>query len=354
MKKLIISIAISIYWINTCLSQCTNPSNNLVDLEAVSISPIPFALAIGQKGQIEVAVNNNTGGTNSAFIPQNQARLTVSIPPYLAFATPLNFVSTNDVTGATGLFTVNSSTAGVLQIRNSGGNFMAGQGNIITFDVVGTAVGGEENNLVLGSSLSPTSTCGDVANNQSATGRIDVTIPLPVDIISFTASPKNETAVLKWDVAQEVNVKNYEVLYGTDNVNLRVIGTVSAARSKTYSYEHTNPAKGINYYRIRSVDADGKHDYTEIRPVRFYRNGGDITVFPNPAKNLVNIQLPAEWQQKAVQIDVISSLGGLVQSGSIGASSQIESLNVSKLAAGIYTLRISSSGITAYKKLIVE
>jgi Secretion system C-terminal sorting domain len=353
MKKLILSIAISILWINTCLSQCTNPSNNQVDLEAVSISPIPFTLMVGQKGQIEVAVNSNTGGTNSAFIPQNQARLTVSIPPYLAFATPLNFVSTDDVSGATGLFTVNSSTAGVLQIRNSGGNFLAGHGNIITFDVVGVAVGGSEDNLVLGSSLSPTSTCGDVANNQSATGRIDVTVSLPVDIVSFTASPKNGTAVLKWDVAQEVNLKHYQVLYGTDNVNFRVIGSVAATGSKTYSYVHTNPTKGINYYRIRSVDVDGKPGYTAIRPVRFYGRE-DITLFPNPARNVVNIQLPAEWLQKAVQINVISSHGQLVQSRNIGTSSQIENLNVSELAAGVYTLRISSSGTVAYKKLIVE
>jgi hypothetical protein len=176
---------------------------------------------------------------------------------------------------------------------------------------------------------------------------------LPITLTSFTATPKNNTVVLKWDVATEVNVKQYEVLYSTDGINFIKIGTVPATGSQAYSYVHSNPATGINYYRIKAVDIDAGQQLSDIRLVRF-GGKGDITIFPNPATSTVNIQLPTEWQQKAVRIDVINQLGQVIQSKSIANASQIEIVNTSNLPKGVYTLRIVNSEAFEYRKLMVE
>jgi hypothetical protein len=68
-----------------------------------------------------------------------------------------------------------------------------------------------------------------------------------------------------------------------------------------------------------------------------------ISVFPNPATDVINIQLPDSWQGKALTIDLINQAGQVVDSRSTKQASQVERLSVNQLAAGIYLLRIQDS-----------
>jgi hypothetical protein len=121
-----------------------------------------------------------------------------------------------------------------------------------------------------------------------------------------------------------------------------VIQTVSANSNTdaTYNAIHANPASGINYYRIKIVNADGSVKYSEIRTVIF--NGkGTLSIFPNPANDKVNIQLPESYQGKNISIKIINQLGQDIISKQFTNASQVETINVSNLPTGIYTIRLS-------------
>lgn len=93
-------------------------------------------------------------------------------------------------------------------------------------------------------------------------------------LISFTAVFNNNKADLKWATASEINVSHFVIERSTDGVNFSDAGVFFAygnATDKTnYSFSdklNSNQA-AIVYYRLYSVDNNGKGQYSEIATVK--------------------------------------------------------------------------------------
>ncbi|MEP7237313.1 MAG: SdrD B-like domain-containing protein [Ferruginibacter sp.] len=161
--------------------------------------------------------------------------------------------------------------------------------------------------------------------------------------IEFTAYRKNTTAELNWKMGTDINeVKEFIVERSATGSSFAAIVTVSADNRTTYQQIDLQPNTGINYYRIKIIYLTGAVKYSEVRVLNF-DSKGNITVFPNPVTDIINIQLPDNWQGKALSIDLINQTGQMVNSKSTKQASQVERLDVSQLAAGIYLLRIQDS-----------
>lgn len=164
---------------------------------------------------------------------------------------------------------------------------------------------------------------------------------LPVVLVSFTALPQGSVVQLEWKVAEQLNIKGYTVEFSTDGRNFSQIGNVTANSNATATYNtvHQNPVTGINYYRIRITERDGSFYYSEIRRVNFGKSGS-IIVYPNPAKDIINITLSSVYVNKPTSISIISVDGRVLATQKTTASNQTETVDVSRLAAGKYFLRI--------------
>ncbi len=112
---------------------------------------------------------------------------------------------------------------------------------------------------------------------------------LPVTFISFTAAKQKNSTLLKWTTGDEVNVSSYRVQRSADGNTYKEIGTTAVAggsqTNKTYSFTDLNPLPGLNFYRISSVDVDGKRQFSSIQQVRFDKASYSLTVLPNPVRN---------------------------------------------------------------------
>jgi hypothetical protein len=176
---------------------------------------------------------------------------------------------------------------------------------------------------------------------------------LPVHLLSFTAQPQSLKVALTWKVTEQLNINSYTVEHSINGTSFTTIQTVTANTNTdaTYNAIHVNPASGINYYRIRIVGVDGSVKYSEVRIVIF--NGkGNLSIFPNPATDKVNIQLPESWQGKNLNIAISNQLGQIMIQRQFVRASQVETINVSKLAYGIYVVRlINENGISQNLKL---
>ena len=91
--------------------------------------------------------------------------------------------------------------------------------------------------------------------------------PLPVTFLSFNAKKLTETAaVLNWKTSQEQNSSYFQVERSNDALHYFNIGRVAASGNSTtaidYYFTDTKPAAGINYYRLKQVDIDGKFEYS--------------------------------------------------------------------------------------------
>lgn len=179
-----------------------------------------------------------------------------------------------------------------------------------------------------------------------------VTLASPIE---FTAYRKNTTAELNWKLSTAISeVQEFAVERSANGSDYASIAVVAAGNASAYKHIDLQPIAGINYYRIKIIYNSGVIKYSEVRVLNF--NGkADITVFPNPATDLVNIQLPDSWQGKALSIDLINQAGQVVHSSFVKQASQVERLTVTQLPPGIYVLRLlNSNGFVQTNKISVR
>ncbi|RYY54929.1 MAG: hypothetical protein EOO09_12415, partial [Chitinophagaceae bacterium] len=117
-------------------------------------------------------------------------------------------------------------------------------------------------------------------------------IALPLDFLSFAVNRSGEAALLTWSTENEVNTSRFDVQWSTDGRNYRSIGTVSSLSTggvHQYDFTHNNPSAGINYYRIRQLDIDGKSSMSTV-VILDGRQTGSLQVSPNPVSDKLRIR----------------------------------------------------------------
>jgi hypothetical protein len=115
---------------------------------------------------------------------------------------------------------------------------------------------------------------------------------LPTTLLNFDAKISNKDVNLTWETTNEINTNNYEVEKSFDGNNWINIGIVIAKNitgTNSYSLTDKNPNYGINYYRLKMNDKDGKYTYSPIRTVNFTKGGLFVSVAPNPASSFTTI-----------------------------------------------------------------
>ncbi|MBS1915822.1 MAG: T9SS type A sorting domain-containing protein [Bacteroidetes bacterium] len=179
-------------------------------------------------------------------------------------------------------------------------------------------------------------------------------IPLPVSFTSFSLVPANNAVQINWSTASETNNNFFTVQRSqnqTDWTNIATVeGKVNSITNVGYSVVDNNPPEGILYYRIMQTDINGKTTYSEIRQTRFTPVFNDVAVFPNPAKDIVNIQGD---NLKNAQISLYNGLGQTIIPVSVLQDNHA-TINVSRLTKGIYYIRIQNNGNTTIRKLLIE
>lgn len=89
--------------------------------------------------------------------------------------------------------------------------------------------------------------------------------PLPIQLISFIGSLNmDKTVTLNWVVGSEMNNDYYTIEHSTDGYVWEVIGIVDGVgttnQTMKYRFTHVDTKSGINYYRLKQTDYDGKFE----------------------------------------------------------------------------------------------
>ncbi len=187
---------------------------------------------------------------------------------------------------------------------------------------------------------------------------------LPVKLLNFSAMLNSNNKVnLNWATASETNSSHFIVERSIDGINysdaamLFSHGNTSSKSEYTYTDNIVNVTSPVIYYRLRSVDVDGRAEYSATRIIRIGKQTEkNITIltYPNPVSNELRITIPANWQNKKLVYEVVMLNGQSVKKNETPNSSQTETLNVSNLAPGVYFVRVSCGGEAAQQKIIKQ
>ena len=239
-----------------------------------------------------------------------------SIKLYIAGASnPALRLSLNDITGAGDkvltLVDKYANTKTIITNENNGYVLGIDRNNVNTFG---------QNRLVL--LLSPKSVSAIEERN-------------------FKAELQNNGVLLTWQTVSETNSRFIFIERSEDGKSFVTMGTKEGAGNSRnvidYNFLDKNPVDGTLYYRLRSVDINGAETYGIIKSVNYsLKANGDFSLYPNPAKNEINISWKSDDE---VSIKIFDIAGKQVESFDNVKSNSYKA-NLGGLVTGTYIIKL--------------
>ncbi|MGE0770213.1 MAG: hypothetical protein AB7K37_00765 [Cyclobacteriaceae bacterium] len=138
--------------------------------------------------------------------------------------------------------------------------------------------------------------------------------PLPVELISFSASQSGDHVKLNWSTASELNNDFFTIERSADGESFSAIvevkGKGTTSQRSDYEVEDYFPQSGKNYYRLQQTDFDGTYSYSKIVSVDFDGPGGWVA-YPNPVSigNELIVELNHAEAGQSVNIRLMDARG---------------------------------------------
>jgi len=191
---------------------------------------------------------------------------------------------------------------------------------------------------------------------------------LPINLLYFTADGEQGDVIkTEWATASETNNDYFNVEKSNDGTDFESIfkinGAGNSTSEKTYSFIDKHPFHGINYYRLRQTDFDGKFTYSRIISVTSgHSNAQAITIYPNPTAGIITISGLIAGGNQPSYIEIYDIIGNRLYSSEIknpkptqaslseGGSEIV--IDVSAYSKGIYLIRITTDEGNLVRRIV--
>ena len=179
---------------------------------------------------------------------------------------------------------------------------------------------------------------------------------LPVKITGFDVqAAQNKTVLITWQSQTEINLQKFIVERSSTatNSNWEIAGSITATGNTTTSHSYqlvdSKPLSGVSYYRLRSVDVDGKETVSAIRQVNIDSKANSIQVYPTLVQKGSFIKVITTEQVKYQLIDMS---GKTLLTGTFVSGANTLPLNVN---TGNYIIEtLGADNVRQHSKLIVQ
>lgn len=185
--------------------------------------------------------------------------------------------------------------------------------------------------------------------------------PLPVELLTFSGAPAAGGIDLKWSTASEKNNDRFEVERSANGINFEKIGVIKGKGTTNLASDYTlldkRPLKGLNYYRLKQVDFDGKHEFSKIIKVSSDKDAVALGVqlIPNPCSDQnCSVLLKGIDTSKPVVVEMKDLTGRVVLSQQIASDQTSFNLPKANLGKGIYILSARNGENITYQKVIIQ
>ena len=163
---------------------------------------------------------------------------------------------------------------------------------------------------------------------------------LPVFDLVFDVTGKNGTAQLAWSTEREERTLRFDVMHSTDGRSFTKIGEVAAGQNTTgrslYSFTHTSPNSGINYYKLVIVDQNGQSTSGNVKHLDLK---GKLSISPNPFRQQFSVTSPYRGSATLV---VKNAAGAVVLQQKLAQAQTI--IQTASLPAGVYFAEVNKEG----------
>jgi hypothetical protein len=192
--------------------------------------------------------------------------------------------------------------------------------------------------------------------------------PLPVQLSSFTLTPRQRSIELVWQTESESENKGFIILRSESETGgyqeiasylntPALVGQGTTASPTRYRYidSHNLQPGRAYWYKLVDVDYSGRrHEHQPMSVQTAFEYALDQN-YPNPFNPSTAIQFSLEKPGKTV-LEIYNTLGQKVATlvnGELSAGAHRYQWNASGLASGVYFYRLQSNEFVATKKMIL-
>ncbi len=204
-------------------------------------------------------------------------------------------------------------------------------------------------------------------------GALGTEAALPVELTSFSASSQNNSVILSWETATEVNNYGFEVerqilTRQPDNSNWSKVGFIegngNSSSPKQYSHVDNNLNSGSYSYRLKQIDFDGMFEFSKVisvqinSPVKYELSQN----FPNPfnPSTVIEYSIPNNDYVSLKVYDILGNeVANLVNENKEAGTYKVnfDASNLpganSSLTSGIYFYSIKTSSFNQVRKMML-
>jgi hypothetical protein len=176
-------------------------------------------------------------------------------------------------------------------------------------------------------------------------------VSLPVTLLSFGATlQKDKTVLLQWSTTDEENNARFELERSTNTRDWVVIDETPGVNKPGiwhYSSVDALPQKGTRYYRLRQIDHDGQHQYSNIAVIRTEVLYSKWHIGPIPATSSLTINL---GETHPVTLSLFDLCGRVLFREVLTEENTV--IDISDLPDGAFLLKLSNSETELIQRII--
>lgn len=177
--------------------------------------------------------------------------------------------------------------------------------------------------------------------------------PLPVELVSFTATPGVESVLLNWKTAMEKNFRQFEIEYSQDAIRFSQIGMVAPQNfpGGTYHFSHHTMVKNTMYYRLKMMDQDDSFRYSKmISADRHGQNLGVSFVRPSFIDNRI---MHVVLDEPFLSVELVAVNGNVLFKQDITNKTGKIEVPVGEMASGMYVVRLQGDNKVVNQKVLI-
>jgi hypothetical protein len=189
---------------------------------------------------------------------------------------------------------------------------------------------------------------------------------VPVELVSFTAFPQNNSVNLNWQTAVETNNSGFQIErrkpLDERNDEWKVVGFVSGSGTTTepqsYEFVDKSISSGKYMYRLKQIDYDGTFMYSneievevDIAPKEFVLHQN----YPNPfnPNTTIEYELPLESYVRIILYNILGEKIKTLFEGEKKAGTYELKFASEQMPSGIYFYSLETNKSRAVKKLTI-
>jgi hypothetical protein len=182
-------------------------------------------------------------------------------------------------------------------------------------------------------------------------------LPLSLTLLEVKALNEDKKNIVSWKTENEIDFSGFDLERSIDSKKFEKIGFVKGygfgQEQNSYYFDDTNPLEGLNYYRLKMIDGDGKTSYSKIVSTIFEIVGNTPIILGNP---IIGGKFSFKFNDYQEGSAILTDLKGIKIGIEVtNQSNNLHNVNfIKNLPKGIYFLKLVNIKGDSYSKKIIS